>query len=332
MYYSGIEFVFRKFIPTKKSNALPTGVIWMIGLYILSFYLASHRYETRFNIIQNRVNTLLAQLTTTTFKYAIGRISEIQNMECPEKPDFLKPKTIFNSILFEDNKNQEVIDFLKRIVEDYKADLAGVNFRNIDLQGVDLTGANLQGAFLSHSNLHNVILNEANLQGANLRAANLENAFFWKANLKEADLVGANLKNARLYEANLQGAILGLRTLRDADTGELVRVAGANLQGARIGGTNLQGANLSGVNLQGADLSPFGFPLGTQPSADNPFGKLNNGSNEPVETRLLGVIGLTIEQLCKVKSLNKAKLEKEVLQKVMDNCPPCILERTGCEE
>jgi len=60
--YSGLEFIYRKLNPAKNPQTLPTGFIWLIGMYIALFALASQRYENRIDIIGNRANAIFAQL------------------------------------------------------------------------------------------------------------------------------------------------------------------------------------------------------------------------------------------------------------------------------
>jgi hypothetical protein len=103
-HYSGLEFILSKFIPLEKSDSskpLPTGPIWLLGIYVAFWTLASERYEYKVDIIEARVNSIYAELGASDLrKYALGRIPEIQRMTCPEKPDILSPLSIFRSIFF----------------------------------------------------------------------------------------------------------------------------------------------------------------------------------------------------------------------------------------
>ena len=85
-------------------------------------------------------------------------------------------KSIWGSVLFEyEKENNTIKDTL----------IAAIN-----------KGANLEGANLEEANLKGANLKEAYLEGANLKGANLKGA-----NLEEANLKGANLKGAYLYGA-----------------------------------------------------------------------------------------------------------------------------------
>ena len=81
-------------------------------------------------------------------------------------------KSIFGSLLFEHNSENNTI----------KETIKEANLSGADLSGADLSEANLR---------------EANLSGANLREANLRGA-----NLSDADLREANLRGANLSEVN----------------------------------------------------------------------------------------------------------------------------------
>ena len=116
--------------------------------------------------------------------------------------------------------------------------------------------------------------------GTDLRHADLGDAHLERATLVGANLYGAHLERAHLrggnfYRANLGGANLG----------------GANLERANLGEANLEGANLGEANLVGADLSRTHLESA-----------ILDGAN------LLGVVGLTQEQLDSASSYEDATL------------------------
>ena len=89
-------------------------------------------------------------------------------------------KTLFGSVLFEyDCEENTILKTLIKAVEGKK-----------DLTGADLTGANLRGADLGG----------AYLGGAYLTGANLTGAYLTGAYLRGADLTGAYLRGADLRE------------------------------------------------------------------------------------------------------------------------------------
>jgi uncharacterized protein YjbI with pentapeptide repeats len=215
-HYSGGKFVIRKFKPADKSQ-LPTGWIWLLGIYVAFFGVASQRYENRIDKIENRANAIFAQLASSSEsvrKSALSSIARTQRMPCPSKPNILRPYSVFLS-LFKDSKYDEIISLLRETVENWKD----------ALDSADLRGANLAGAALYKANLRGTDLSWANLRGANLADANLSGADLWSANLRESYPMGAILIKARLEMADLRKAYLN----------------DANLEGAKLWGADLRG-------------------------------------------------------------------------------------------
>jgi len=209
-----------------------------------------------------------------------------------------------------------------------KTDLRGASLKSADLKGVNLQKANLEGADLRKANLQG-----ANLQEANLQGANLQKALLYKANLQEANLESANLQEAILQEANLQEANLESANLQKAN------LHGANLQKAKLRGVNLQEANLNTTNLQktklrgvnlhkallrGANLQETDIRNLIVEQAD--FEKANLQQASFIYADFAGAKNLTIEQLSKVKTLYKAKLDPELMEQVKKCCPHLLEE------
>ncbi len=218
-HYSGLEFIYRKFKPLEKSQ-LPTGVIWLIGIYVAFFGVASQRYENRVDKIENRANSIFTQLATPAYKKALGRISRVQNMPCPYRPKILRPVSIFRSLFLKDTEYTEMVDLLRETIENWKDSLDGVKLNGANLEKANLEGANLKGAKLGRANLERAYLWKANLEGAALWKANLNAATLQEANLKGANLDRANLRGANLRGANLEEPTLWKPTLREPTFGK----------------------------------------------------------------------------------------------------------------
>ena len=246
--YSGLEFIYRKFNPPQNPQTLPTGFLWLIGIYVACFSLASQRYENRIEIIEIRANSVFAQLAVPSLeKKALSRIPMVQNMRCPYKPNILNPLSVFIS-LFKDSKYAGVSAQLQETIEDWKDSLDSVKLSEAILRAANLRDANLKGADLSKADLRRANLQQADLQNANLRGAILHRADLRRADLQEAILQEANFQNANLRGANLQKADLRRADLQEAD------FQNANLRGANLQNTNLREANLQRASLLGADL------------------------------------------------------------------------------
>ena len=204
--FSGIRHLWENIIrpidkETKKWKP-STFIIWIIGLYVALFGIASQRYENRADIVEIRINSVFRQLSTPQYKRAFSRIAETQHLACPLKPDIENPVTVYQSLL-KDTVYFEGVNLLKETVEHWSDSL-----RRADLSGADLSHADLRGAILSGANLSGADLRKANLTGANLTRANL-----YKASLTDADLTGANLTGANLTGGVKSGYITGEPTL-----------------------------------------------------------------------------------------------------------------------
>jgi uncharacterized protein YjbI with pentapeptide repeats len=280
--YSGLEFIYRKFYPSKINQSLPTGFIWLIGIYVAFFGVASQRYENRIDIIENRANSIFAQLGTGAYKEALSRISAVQDMWCPKKPDILNPISIFSSLFIED-EYPEMVKLLAETIEDWKKELYGVN---------------LQNANLRKANLSEAVLFKADLRGADLRNVNLIEADLFKADLRGADLRGADLREANLSEADLRKA-----NLSEAD-----------LMEANLSGTDLRKANLTNAFLEGADLSAAGL-IGAN------LGKADFSKADLSKASLSGAINLTANQLCDANKLDNALIDKKIKKQTERKCP-----------
>jgi hypothetical protein len=133
------------------------------------------------------------------------------------------------------------------------------------------------------------------VKGAVLKGRNLSNADMYRAFLVKADLRMVSLRGANLEEADLRGA-----NLQKANLGE------AKLQKAFLRGADLQEADLRGADLQEADLYEMMLPI--------------------VDAFPRGTKNLTIDQLSKVETLYKAKLDPELLEQVKKCCPHLLEE------
>jgi len=331
--YSGLEFIYTKFNPPQNPQALPTGFIWLIGIYVAFFGLAFQRHDNRSVIIENRVNSIFAQLAIPSVgKKALSRIPRVQNMPCPYKPNILNPLSVFLS-LFSDSKYEEVSAQLKETIEAWKDSLDSVNLSEAILREADLRGANLRGTNLRGADLRRANLQEADFQNANLRRANLRGADLQGANLHEADLRGANLRGANLQRASLLGADLKRAFLLGADLlytnlwgADLQRadLRGANLRRAGFQNTNLGGANLQEANLRDAFLQGANLRNSFLQEAD--LGGANLRGANLREADLRGTKELTVEQLCKASILYDAKLGQELEAQIKRECSDLLKE------
>ena len=146
----------------------------------------------------------------------------------------------------------------------------------------------LSGTHLSETELKGAALWGANLERVDLVGSNLETANLGEANLQKAFLADTNLKWAILVRSNLEGAVLWGADLERAD---LMR---ANLKSAYVAEANLRRANLLEANLEKADFR---------------------------EANLTKVVNLSVRKLARVKTLHKARLDPELMERISNDYP-----------
>ena len=156
--FLGFRFIFQKVNPPIDSDTVKrkprTIMIWIIGIYVAFFGIASQRYENRIDIIENRANAIFTQLSTPIYKAALSRIPRVQRMGCPVKPEIKKPYTVWRSLFSADTVYLEIVEQLKETVETWKDSLREVRLLNADLSFTNLNGSNLQFADLSKAILY----------------------------------------------------------------------------------------------------------------------------------------------------------------------------------
>jgi uncharacterized protein YjbI with pentapeptide repeats len=310
--FTGLRFIFRKLLPQKYSDVQgrppSTIVLWLIGLYLVTYAGAYERYENRVSIIEIRANALVELISSPDMrKFAINRIPTVQNMPCPSRPRIWEPQSIFRSF-FHEQMYPEIAELLKVTLENLKAHLDSVNLNDAYLVAADLTGANLKNAQLKRANLQNAQLSDANLweailEEAILSEATLVRALARKATLRKANLQKANLRSMRLQEADLKDA-----DLHKAD------LSGAFLNEAILVRTNLQETNLMDAYLQEADLT--GADL-----AQAVFTGVHLRKANLTEANLQNAIDLSVENLCEAISLYRVTLDPELEKQVNEQCP-----------
>ena len=241
--FSGLRHIWENIIfprdPESGKWRASTFVLWVTGIYVALFGIASQRYENRVDIIENRINTIYTQLGSPFYKRALSRIAETQRMRCPIKADIKNPYSIYQS-LFYDTLYPEGVEILKSTVENWKDSLSGVNLSLAILEELDLRNANMEGA----------TLNSAQLYRSDLHGANLKSAFMFGADLRLTNLYGANLSRSYLSRANLQEAYLVWTNLSHAN------LEVANLEQATFDGVKLDSTGFSQIRaLQSNQLS-----------------------------------------------------------------------------
>jgi len=192
---SGLRLIWFKIRPpVGEFKRRPSSIfVWLIGLYVAYYGLASQRYMDQLAQVEYEFNLSVAQLSTKSRKAALTRLAQIQRKKIPIEPKFGDSIRAFFWLL-ETETPQKFLSETAAIIVSAKD----------DLRGVDLGAVGLRDAYLSDANMVMVQMRGANLMGANLHIAGLIGA-----NLMGANLMGADLEFAYLMGANLRNVKLG---------------------------------------------------------------------------------------------------------------------------
>lgn len=235
-YYSGGLFIWRKFVPEKGSNKLPTGVLWILGLYFAAYAFTTQRYEAHLERIEFRYNTFTSQMAAG-MKFSNGLLMGILNEKIPLKASIYSPISILKSFFYgpcfnffyqvnKDQKHhfyQSAEDFRQEIIAQWRNRLRGADFRNAQFKKAFFYGGQLEQADFTNAILEGGDFRFAELNGAKFVGAKLNGAKFNYAQMENATLTGAHLNVANFTGAQLNGANFGV-LLADLVDGELYSV------------------------------------------------------------------------------------------------------------
>jgi len=206
--FSGIRAIYEKIRPPTEKNksgdykAPSTFLLWIFGIYIAFFGVASQRYENSMDKLEARANAIITLVASNTWKSAISRIPAIQNTLIPTPPTLINPPTVFKSIFGKREKNGVIINLLKDIIKDKKKDLAGIDLSyvildDMDLWGADFTGAKLDGASFIKTDLYGTTFKNAFLVDSKLKSAGLFGVVFENAICVNTDFTNIVIKKRR---------------------------------------------------------------------------------------------------------------------------------------
>jgi len=207
--------------------------------------------------------------------------------------------------------DQMIFFFLEMLRGGRIGSVEGLNLYKLDLRNTDLQEANLQGGCLREGCLDGAYMRGADLQKADLQKARLRRAYMRGASLKRANLQEALLVEAHLGEANMRWVHLKRAKMNKAEMQE------AQLQDAQLGDADLRQANLWEAYLHRANMS----------NADMRGANLEKADLKDADLRgadLRGVIGLDVDQLCRVKSLYGSHLAPEWVKKIENDKPELL--------
>lgn len=196
-----------------------------------------------------------------------------------------------------------------------------LNIEGANLHGADLRGANLQKTWMRGTNLRGAWLNKANLHLATLDNANLRNVQMWDTSFHKISLTKANLEYLCAVRANFQDSFLNEAKFQNALAHD------CNFKEARLASTDFKNADLRSSDFQRAYLIKTNFEetnLWKSNFRKAMFEKVNLKNAFLAETNLLEVKGLTLEEISKVETLYKAKLDSKLNDEVLQKFPKLL--------
>lgn len=193
--YSGLEFIYRKFNPSRDPEPLPTGFIWLVSIYIVLFGIAFNMYTNRTTEITNMVNNLMAELKSEGQRMALSKIPNIQWQPCPVKPILFNPKSVLVSLWGSNTQYEIAVEALKNVIVEHRNMLGSLSLDYCDLRGAVVMGGDFEKSSLLYSSLD---------QGS-FAGINFKNANFFYATFKYAWFDGCSFEGANLLRANFEG-------------------------------------------------------------------------------------------------------------------------------
>ncbi|WDP89019.1 MAG: pentapeptide repeat-containing protein [Desulfobacter sp.] len=310
VHYSGIRFIWRKFFPAKKDRHLPTGWVWLLGIYFAAYAFTSQRYESKLEKVEFRYNTFTTQVAAGA-SFNNQRLMKILDSDIPVKPDIFDPYSIFKSFYLR-SKPDSKYGFSEKFFHSYDYKSASAFRHEIISQWIEkLNKANFEGA---------------QIEMASFKGAQLEKANFFRAQLENADFRGAQLEMANFEEAKLTGSVFEGAQLKRADFGgtqlDRARFTAAMLERAYFFGAQLEEVDFYGAQLEKAYF--FSAKLKGAVFFDSKLRSVDFYSAQLEGANFGSVKFLKAEQLIKAANI------KNII-----NCPPEILEKIielGCEE
>ena len=202
-----IRYLYEKIMPPPLSVTSnpdyrsPSSIlIWIIGIYVALFGLASQRYENRVDVIENRTNALITQLAHSKMQHlAIERVADAQNHYVPVQPSFMRPDRVFSAFFFEPSQfHKDTVTQLKDSVVSLKESKINNKylFSKKDLSNIQLQHAELQGGYFTGATLDNANLFGADLFNVRFDGAILRNAIMGDAKIRSTNFEGADLRGA----------------------------------------------------------------------------------------------------------------------------------------
>ncbi|MEH0020745.1 MAG: pentapeptide repeat-containing protein [Desulfobacter sp.] len=208
-YYSGAEFIFQKFFPSKKGT-FPTGYIWLVGLYFAIFAVCSQRYEYRLDQLEYRYNVFTTQVAADV-PFNNQKLIKILDSEIPYEPDFWTMSSVIRSFLFpslnrkffttfheyRENPSLALDSINTLLLQNWKHSLQMTHLNDINFERNNLIGSLFNDATLIRVNFKNTILSDSNF----------DNAIIWGGNFENSHLENTSFRSSHLYSIKTSGSL-----------------------------------------------------------------------------------------------------------------------------
>jgi len=197
--FSGLRLIWEKISPPEieESKKPSTFLFWAIGIYISLFGLTSSLYETRYKMVDDKINFIYSMKKTDSWKSAIEQLPIIQKTLLPVKPEFSNPLTVIGYFFVPEKQNSSILKKTKEVLWANKTQLFDINLRGIDISGVNLMHAKFNGSNLENANLNNSLL----------ISASFKDCFLANSKFDKAKLCSANFENAFLYQSSFKDSV-----------------------------------------------------------------------------------------------------------------------------
>jgi uncharacterized protein YjbI with pentapeptide repeats len=205
--FSGAKSIVMKIVPNRfQGQEAPTFFLWLIGIYIAGFGIASQRYENTTYKIDNLVSSMISVLPTEMRDYALQRIPKIQWEPCPFKPEILDPRSVWLSLFGDSCQYESQVEHLKNILEENGKKLNSLNLGYCDLRGTIFINSNFEKTNLGYSKMEQAIFGGVNFKSAFFFNGKFNKSWFSRCDFKGADLNSVCFEGTFFNECNLAEA------------------------------------------------------------------------------------------------------------------------------
>lgn len=252
----------------------PTFILWVIGIYTAVFGIASGRYESRLDTIENRVSATITQLANNTARQqSFFMVAQAQSMRIYRKPEFWYFWVTFDSLFSTIDENPLPSQYSDKKWLDYYS-LSGMPSIESESYKEAVSGKNVcNKKRLNRINYDCIdwsrLYKEHNLEPSSINLLK-DIVGAYKDSIIEELSLGEVLKFERFSRSN-RDLLSGCSGLRKNEQGKYVWVQDLSSQGElcnkvieeninvivqRNGliGIKLRNAHLEGINLRGGDF------------------------------------------------------------------------------